>query len=89
MEFSLMLFNIKVGGYMKKIIILLLLLFMVVGCSTNKSLKNKYEGSVSIVLNGNEATIDGEKIEVYDYTWHVDECFQTQNKKRCHCKHLK
>ena len=57
---------------MKKIIIVLLLLFMIVGCSTNKTLKNKYEGSVSIVLNGSEATIDGEKIEVYDYTWHVD-----------------
>ena len=58
---------------MKKIIISILFLMLLVSCSTNKT-SSKYEGGINIKLNGNSATINGEKINEYDYTWHVDPC---------------
>ena len=60
---------------MRKILIIIfsLLLFLNLGgCNSKDSITNKYEDATIIELNVDSATINGNKIEEFNYTWHAD-----------------
>ena len=58
---------------MKKIILISIFMLLLTACSqTSPSIKNKYSDAHIIELNGTSATIDGESINEYDYTWCID-----------------
>lgn len=61
---------------MKKILVLLTLLVLTISmcaCSnTTKTIYDRYPDATVIKLNGDSATINGETIEEFDYTWCVD-----------------
>lgn len=60
---------------MKKILsifISLLTLFSLVGCDKEVSISEKYKDANIIQLNEEQATINNEEIQDFDYTWHAD-----------------
>ena len=58
---------------MKKIILICVFMLLLTACSqTSSSIKDKYPDAHIIELNGTSATIDGESIKEYDYTWCID-----------------
>ena len=58
---------------MKKIILLCVFMLLLTSCNqTSTSTKDKYPDAHFIELNGKSATLDGETIKEYDYTWHID-----------------
>lgn len=54
------------------IIVSLLMLFSLASCNKETPTLEKYKDAKVIQLNEDEATIDNEKIQEFDYTWHVD-----------------
>lgn len=62
---------------MKKLLSVILAAVMLCGCAAEKEtvipdLSSEYPDAQMIVLNGDSATVNGEKIAVSDYTWHID-----------------
>lgn len=61
---------------MKKAFILLSIAIVLTSCTkVNVNISftnNKYENAHIIKLNGSSATVDGEKIDEFDYMWHID-----------------
>lgn len=61
---------------MKKIVLFCLIISILTSCTSESFnstfLEKKYEDAHIIELSGNSATIDGEAIKEYDYTWHID-----------------
>lgn len=60
---------------MKKVILImfsLLMLITLVGCNKEDSISKQYKDAKIIQLYENQATIDNEKIQEFDYTWHID-----------------
>ena len=58
---------------MKKIILISIFMLLLTACSqTSPSIKSKYQDAHIIELNGTTATIDGESIKEYNYTWCID-----------------
>ena len=57
---------------MKKIFLLCIFVLLLTGCNTENELIKKYPGAHVISLNESSATIDGQPIKEYDYTWHID-----------------
>ncbi len=59
---------------MKKIIVLLFVLLLS-GCSvstTDKSIDYDEKDAELLLLDGSSATLNGQKVEEYDYVWHLD-----------------
>jgi len=58
-----------------KLLLVSLLMFSLFGCSNSENKEESkvtYENAITIKLNGDSATIDGNVIEEFDYTWNVD-----------------
>ena len=68
---------------MRKILALLLAVTMVIGLTACSVSVKTNSDAIQIVLSKDSATIDGQKVEEFDYTWHADPSEAHDDVKDC------